>query len=135
MPAQDDLGGRHPEPLGAAATAGSSYGAARLPSGLHASVCSPLGMGGAHLGLGKARVQLDLVDRRHHARLGDDPVEVGWVKFETPIDAPAARLQLDQRPPCLDVQPDRRVGPVDEVQVEVVEPEPLSVPADEIVSS
>ena len=49
------------------------------------------------------------------------------MKFETPIERTSpCSLQLDQRPPRLGVLADAGVGPVDEVQVEVVEPEPLA---------
>ena len=75
VPAQDHLPGGDAVPLGRPrATGGSSNGACRLPIGLHASVRMPSSLVHlAHLLLREARVQLDLVDRRGHAGVVDDP--------------------------------------------------------------
>ena len=74
----------------------------------------------------EVRVQLDLVDARRLPGLVEEPLEVGGVEVAHADGAHAALVaQLAQRLPGLDVAvlPGRR--PVDEEQVEHVEPEPL----------
>ena len=80
----------------------------------------------AHLRLREARVQLDLVDRRRHAGVVDDAGEVllGEVGDADRAHQPVL-LQLDERAPRLDVLALAGVGPVDEVQVDALEPETL----------
>ena len=85
-----------------------------------------LGVERAQRALLKARMQLDLVDRRRHAGLADDPLqmlggEIGDAdRFREPLLA-----QLDQRAPRLDIEPALRRRPMDEVEVDIVELEPL----------
>jgi hypothetical protein len=45
-----------------------------------------LRMLGAQLPLRQLGMQLDLVQRRHHARLAHDPVQMLGRKFDTPIE-------------------------------------------------
>jgi hypothetical protein len=74
----------------------------------------------------EVRVQLDLVDRRHLAGgLHDAPQVLRLeVRRTDRADEPLV-AQLDQRLPGLDVAVPGRHGPVDEVEVDVVELEPL----------
>ena len=73
---------------------------------------------GAQGPLLKPRMQLDLVHGRDHAGLADDPPKVFGLEVGDADGArPAFLLQLDQRPPALNVEPARGSRPVDQVGV------------------
>ena len=76
----------------------------------------------AHLALRQPRVQLHLIQNRNDAGLIDQPLQVVDVEVRH-ADRPdhAIRLELLQRTPGLNVLILLRRGPVDEVQVDVVE--------------
>src|SRR3954468_3002613 len=80
----------------------------------------------ARLLLREPRVQLDLVDRRHDRRLAEQSLEVrhGEVRHTDRAYAPVC-VQLLESPPRVDVEVTLRSGPVDEVEVDDVEAEPL----------
>jgi hypothetical protein len=80
----------------------------------------------AQRGLGEVRVQLHLVDGGHGARLVDQPLQVRDLEVRHPDRArPTVARDLLQRAPRVDVAVALRQRPVDEVEVDVVEPEPL----------
>ena len=80
--------------------------------------------------LREARMDLQLIDRRRHAGLVDDPAQV---LGEEVGDADRAHepflLQLDERLPRLDVVIVRGDGPVDQIEVEMAQLEPLEARA------
>ena len=86
--------------------------------------------GGAHRLVAEVRVHLDLVDRRHLPAVVDDPLQVVGLEVRDadrrrPAVAPLRR-ELGQRAPRrleVAVVPGRQ-RPVDEEQVDLVEPEP-----------
>jgi hypothetical protein len=84
-----------------------------------------LGVGGQHVALGEVRVDLDLVDRRHHRRRVEEPVEVLAHEVADADRADlAVREQLLQRPVCLDRQVEAGgQGLVQDQQVELVDAE------------
>ena len=97
------------------------------PSGLHASVRIPSSLvlvAQAHLL--EVRVQLDLVDRRRHAGLRNQAFEVLRLEVGDP-DRPHQpfRLQLDKGLPRLHIQVVGGHRPVDQVQIDVLQLEPL----------
>ncbi len=85
------------------------------------------GARGAHLLVAEERVRLDLVHGRHDAGLLDDPVEVGGLEVgDADGGGAAVLLELDEGLPGrheVAVVP-RRERPVDEEQVDPVQPEP-----------
>ncbi len=81
-----------------------------------------LGVGGPLRGLREVRVQLDLVHERRDARRRDHRVEVvGQEVRDAHVTDQPALAALDERLVRLDVPPDARVRPVDQVQVDPVE--------------
>ena len=79
---------------------------------------------GALVALLEARMQFDLVDRRCHAGLADDALEVVEVEVRHADGVDAAfSLQFDQRLPRFDVVPARGRRPVDQEKVELVDAE------------
>ena len=85
-----------------------------------------LGVEAPQLLLLEAEVQLDLVDRRDDLCLVDQSLEVVWLEVghadrpDTPVG-----VELLQRPPRLDVTVEARLGPMDQVEVDVVQPQPV----------
>ena len=79
---------------------------------------------GGDLRLLVGRVQLDLVDRGNGVGLGDQPLEVRHHEVRD-ADAPglAVLANLLERTPGLDIAVLRRGRPVDQVQVDLLEPE------------
>ena len=109
----------------AVVTAASSSGARRFPIGLQASVRMPSRSCTARIrDCGSGRVHL--VDGRRDSGVLDDPCEVrlGEVGDADGPDQPVL-LEPYERAPGLDVEIAARVGPVDELEVEVVEAEPI----------
>ncbi len=129
VPAEGDLRRRPAAvPRRSSSTTGSSSTSPRA-IGDHASTAAPCRSVAARRRLvGEVGVHLDLVHRRYDAGLLDDPVEV--VRLEV-RDAhgpgPAVLHELGERAPRGDVVAvvQRRQRPVDEEQVDPVEPEPL----------
>jgi hypothetical protein len=102
-----------------------------LAIGLQASVTMLLGVEAAQLRLLESRMQLHLVDGGHHSGRIDDGLKVLDLEVRD-ADRPGtpSGLQLDQRLPGLDVEVPRGGRPVDEVQVDVVEPETVEAPVE-----
>ncbi len=74
----------------------------------------------------KIRMQFDLVDGRHHARFGNDPVDMVWIKVRHPDRlCPPLLPELHQSLPCLDEEAAMRGWPVDEVKIDIIGAEPL----------
>ena len=72
------------------------------------------------------RVALDLVDRGNDSGLGDQPVEMVGIEVGDADRARAALLaQPDQRAPGLDIEAARRDRPMDQIEIDMVEPEPI----------
>ena len=72
-------------------------------------------------------MQLDLIDRRNHTGGGDDPLQVRGVEVGHANRAGGTELHRAWiRPsPGLDVLIPARLGPMDQIQVDVLESEPL----------
>ena len=86
-----------------------------------------VGVLAAQAGLLEERVQLDLVDRRRHAGLGDRSARgarAGSSRRRSSAARPSL-LELDEGPPRLDVAVVRGHRPVDQVEVDVLHLEPL----------
>ncbi len=74
------------------------------------------------------RVAFDLVDLRGHASLGHDPLQVlGLEVGDADRPGPALLAQRDEALPPVDVSVAGRVGPVQQEQVDVVQPESFEV--------
>ena len=127
MPAQDDLGRGPLVARGDGRDHGVGEEVAALADGApRLGDDAALGVVGAH---GLARhpgVQLDLVDVRGHAGGVDDPLGVLGLEVGQAHGAHQPGLhQVDQALEGVDVAVAPRVGPVDQEQVDLVNPEPL----------
>ena len=110
-----------------AVIAGSARRSLPLPIGLHDSVTMPRSAWKARDRLARhPRVELDLVDVRGHAGGVDDPLGVLGLEVGQAHGAHQPGLhQVDQALEGVDVAVPPRVGPVDQEQVDPVDPEPL----------
>jgi len=71
----------------------------------------------------EVRMDFDLVDRRHHSCLGDDPLKMSWLEIRHADRACSPRVdKLSHRAPRRDIVPavKRRKGPVHQEQIKLV---------------
>jgi hypothetical protein len=82
--------------------------------------------GGDQRPLGEQRVQLNLIDTGHDTGRGDEPLQVRRVKVrDTDRSSESALAQLEQALPGLDIPAQGRLRPVDQVEIDVVQPQAL----------
>ena len=80
----------------------------------------------AHIFLREIRVQLNLVNRRGHAGIGDNFAQLSLRKIRNTNRTHLTLLfQLNERPPRLQVGALLRFSPVNQIQIHVVGAEPL----------
>ena len=83
------------------------------------------GVVSALFGLLEVGVQLDLVDAGGHCGGTNQHIDVtGQEVADADMPDQSVTLCVDKSLPCLDVEALGRVGPVDQIQVEIIESEP-----------